>query len=121
MKIETKFELKDLSKDQFESMEIFLDRNAGIARHDLIYGNEDQYGFTIVATSGAAAQLIKNQIDLMDKIASRKKEAKFMEDLIEVLKDFVLDSVAEGHHEEFSDHNDFLKSALETFININEE
>lgn len=51
-----------------------------------------------------------------------KSEAtiKFMADQIEAFKDFVLDSIAEGHHENFSDHLQFLRASMETFIDIND-
>ena len=45
-------------------------------------------------------------------------EQKFMKDQVEGFKDFVLDSMDEGIHEDFEDHYVFLAACLETYATI---
>lgn len=45
----------------------------------------------------------------------------FMEKVLEDFADFVVESMAEGHHEDFEDYFEFLKAALETYIDEQEE
>lgn len=47
---------------------------------------------------------------------AQSSEISFMEDTLQDFADFVIESMAEGHHENFEDHFEFLKAALETYI-----
>ena len=43
------------------------------------------------------------------------QEQKFMAGLLDEFKAFVLESMAEGHHDNYADHHDFLKDSLKTW------
>lgn len=47
---------------------------------------------------------------------SQSPEITFMESRLQDFADFVIDSMAEGHHENFDDHFAFMKAALEEYI-----
>ncbi len=53
--------------------------------------------------------------------AKLTQEQKFMYGLMDDFRAFVIDSMSEGHHNDFTDHHDFIRACLETFINMQEE
>ncbi len=50
------------------------------------------------------------------KSTATKQEIGFMAGLVGEFKGYVVDCMAEGMHEGFDDHLDFLRTALENFI-----
>lgn len=52
------------------------------------------------------------------KTSEFKREEKFVTDLVESFKDFVLDSMAEGMHKDFGCHFDFVKTSFDTWLEI---
>ena len=57
---------------------------------------------------------------LLEKEESRVKK-KFMADLVDEFKAFVLDALGEGIDEDFADHHDFLKASLRAWQEGQEE
>ena len=47
---------------------------------------------------------------------AQSPEIDFMESRLQDFADFVLESMAEGHHKEFEDHFECMKAALEEYI-----
>lgn len=54
--------------------------------------------------------------DGIDSMTAYNNEVKSVESEIDKFKQFVLDSMAEGHYDHFNDPLVFLESALETYI-----
>ncbi len=60
-------------------------------------------------------------------IAASKKDAtftqkqKFMHGYLDDFRAFVLDSMADGFDIDFADHNDFIRAAFETFVELDDE
>jgi len=48
--------------------------------------------------------------------SSESSDITFMEKEISSFADFVVESMGEGHHESFEDHYEFMKAALEAYI-----
>jgi len=48
-------------------------------------------------------------------------EKKFIGELIGQFKIFVSDSMEDGIHKDFDDHEDFLRAALETFFDSQDD
>ena len=62
-----------------------------------------------------------NQISSELKVEiSAAEKCQFLSSLCDQFKAFVLDSVA-GHAEHYDDHMEFLKDAMETFIELKNE
>ena len=47
---------------------------------------------------------------------AQSREITFMERTLQDFGDFVIESMSEGHHENFEDHFEFIKASLEVYI-----
>jgi hypothetical protein len=46
-----------------------------------------------------------------------KNEQLYIQDWLRKFEQFVMDSMAEGHHNNFDDHHNFIKASLEAYCN----
>ncbi len=52
---------------------------------------------------------------------AKTREISFMMGLLDEFKAFVADQMAEGMHDEFNDHHDFIKACLELWVDLLDE
>jgi hypothetical protein len=56
---------------------------------------------------------MKNQNPAQD---AQSKEVTFMENQLKDFTDFVIESMGQGHHENFKDHFEFMKASMEVYL-----